>query len=93
MFLLAAVQKSVILVGSFSAIAGGIYVVDRMSWVEEHLGHVIQVKKMSGTSWTQLYEYDLDRRLLVYKYCDSQCRNHTIRYDPDTGHQRDHTVD
>lgn len=89
----AMIQKWFMLLGAFSGIASGIYFLDRMCWVEEHLGHVIQVKRMSGESWTQLYEYDLDRRLLVYKYSDSEHRNHVIRYDPESGQQLEHRIE
>lgn len=76
-----------------SLISGGIYLADSMSWVREDLGHVVQVRKMSGSTWTQLYEYDKYGRLLVYKYSDSNARNHTISYDSETGEETDHRID
>ncbi len=93
MFIFVAVQKWLALLGVLITLSGGVYLVDRMSWVREDLGHVIQVRKISGSSWSQLYEYDRAGRLLCYKYCDSQARNHTFSYDPDTGEETEHRVD
>lgn len=67
------------------------YLIDRQSWITEHQGDSTIIRKMSGSTWTQMYEYDSQGRLLHYSYNDSQYRNHMISYDPETGEETGHT--
>lgn len=76
----------ILLLGSAS------YLVDRQSWITEQQGDSTIIRKMSGTTWTQMYEYDLHGRLLHYSYNDSQFRNHMVNYDPETGEEIGHVV-
>lgn len=73
----------------FFVVAAGVYVADEMSWATEQIGDVTIRKKMSGPAWTQMYEYDGQGRLRSYSWSDSQFRNHTIIYDPETGREID----
>lgn len=80
-----AIQKWLACLGLLVTVAGGLYIADQLSWQTEVIGDRIIKKKMSGKTWTEMYEFDLDKRLLFYTYSDSEFQNHTISYDSETG--------